>query len=358
MCFKKPSAVSCAFISFAIVITASGCGKNNNTSVSTAGTSSSSSGNQSSGTTLSFTPQEFAATLAANTTPAAYGANGTIYTYAGSEVVKSPDLQGPNNVVISSPSIGTFAINLNVFDGMTVQQAVSAYVKLQQSGGETIVLPNGQTLTEGSGGYTYYPDPQPTTASSAGNSNSGSTGFVNNGSNSFSTGSNGSSGGTFVPYVAGVINVVSVEGMNSAGNILYQDLGGNLYQDQTGTKDVDLQRADLQDQKLDSEAQALQDKFEMSAESAHQLAVLADKVQETSASGTITDEARDEIARAALHVAGLTTDDVNDALAKMVQDGDQQAIDDLMDKAASNLGMPSSAGLRDQLLPALGIQFQ
>jgi len=158
--------------------------------------------------------------------------------------------------------------------------------------------------------------------------------------------------------VAGVINVVSVEGMNSAGNILYQDLGGNLYQDQTGTKDVDLQRAELQDQKLDGEAQALQDKFQMSAESAHQLAVLADKVQEASSSGTITDEARDEIARAALHVAGLTTDDVNDALAKMVQDGDQQAIDDLMDKAASNLGMPSSAGLRDQLLPALGIQFQ
>jgi len=49
---------------------------------------------------------------------------------------------------------------------------------------------------------------------------------------------------------------------------------------------------------------------------------------------------------------------VNDALAKMVQDGDQQAIDDLMNKAASNLGMSSSAGLRDQLLPALGIQFQ
>ena len=354
MHIKKLSAFSHAFISLAIVVTASGCGKNKSTPVST-GTSSSSSGGQSSGTTLSFTPQEFAAALAANSTPAAYGSNGTTYSYAGTEVVKSPDLQGPNNVVISTPSIGSFAINLNVFDGMTVQQAVSAYVKIQEAGGQAIVLPNGQTLTEGSGGYTYYPDPQPTTAS-GGSGTSSSAGFVSGGTNS--TGSAGSNGEYFVPYVVGVINVVSVEGTNSADNILYRDQGGNLYQDQTGTKDVDLQRADLQNQKLDGEAQALQDKFQMSAESAHQLAVLADKVQEASSSGTITDETRDEIASAALKVAGLTTDDVNDALAKMVQDGDQQAIDDLMNKAASNLGMSSSAGLRDQLLPALGIQFQ
>ena len=74
-------------------------------------------------------------------------------------------------------------------------------------------------------------------------------------------------------------------------------------------------------------------------------------------SGQITEEDREAITHAALNVAGLSTDDVNAAIARMIKDGDKSAIDDLVNKAATNLGMPSSAGLRDQLLPALGINL-
>jgi len=125
----------------------------------------------------------------------------------------------------------------------------------------------------------------------------------------------------------------------------------------TDTKDVDLQRADLQGQNLDSQAQSISGQFGMSFESARQLAQLADKMSSLSASGAASEEGREEIAHAALAVAGISTDDVNNAIARVVKEGDQKAVTDLMDKAATNLGMQSSAGLRDQLLPTLGINF-
>jgi len=97
--------------------------------------------------------------------------------------------------------------------------------------------------------------------------------------------------------------------------------------------------------------------FGMTFESARQLAQLADKMSALSASGAVSEEARDDIAQAALAVGGISTDDVNSAIASMVKNGDQTAVQALMDKAAANLGMTSSAGLRDQLLPSLGINL-
>ena len=108
---------------------------------------------------------------------------------------------------------------------------------------------------------------------------------------------------------------------------------------------------------MDSQAQSISGQFGMSFESARQLAQLADKMSTLSASGAVSEEAREEIAHAALAVAGISTDDVNSAVASMIKDGDQKAVAALMDKAAANLGMTSSAGLRDQLLPTLGINF-
>jgi len=125
----------------------------------------------------------------------------------------------------------------------------------------------------------------------------------------------------------------------------------------TDTKDVDLQRAELQGQNLDSQAQSISGQFGMSFESARQLAQLADKMSTLSASGSVSEEDRETITHAALSIAGLSTDDVNAALQSMIKDGNQNAMDDLMNKAATNLGMTSSAGLRDQLLPTLGINF-
>ena len=94
----------------------------------------------------------------------------------------------------------------------------------------------------------------------------------------------------------------------------------------------------------------------MSFDSARQLAQLADQFSTLSSNGQITEEQREQITHAALSVAGLTTDDVNAAISDALQ-GNANAIDDLMNKAATNLGMQSSAGLRDQLLPSLGINF-
>jgi hypothetical protein len=46
---------------------------------------------------------------------------------------------------------------------------------------------------------------------------------------------------------------------------------------------------------------------------------------------------------------------MNSAIASMIKDGNSDAVNALMDKAATNLGMPSSTALRNQILPALGI---
>jgi hypothetical protein len=171
--------------------------------------------------------------------------------------------------------------------------------------------------------------------------------------------STGYSGGYTGPtYFAGDINAISTQTAGTNGTEVYEDYGGNLYTQNTDTKDVDLQRANLQDQKLDTAAHALVDQYQMSFENARQLAQLSDKLQTLTASGQITDEAREDLANSALGVAGISSDDVNNAAADMIQNGNQQAIQVLMDKAATNLGMPSSAGLRDQLLPSLGIHFE
>ena len=70
----------------------------------------------------------------------------------------------------------------------------------------------------------------------------------------------------------------------------------------------------------------------------------------------LTDDDRTAIADAALSVAGISNDDVTSAYANFVK-GDKTAVDGLLTQAAVNLGMPSSAGLRDQILPSLGINL-
>jgi len=338
----------------ALGVAGSGCGNKH-----TATTTITPPSGGSNGATLEFTPQQFAAALAATGSPT-NPANFIPTSYAGSTVLKSPDLQGPNNVVIYDATYSgrDYAIDLSVFTGMTVQQAVAAYIQVQNVTG-TMVLPNGKTLNVG-----WEPASAGSNGSAAYVSSTGSCGYSSGGSGG-SVGSSGLCGGP-VPtpptpvnlYTSGVINVVFPDGTNSSGNQLYQDLGGTVYADRTATKDVDLQRADLQDQKLDSAAQSLSDKFQMSFESARQLAQIADKLQNLNAAGQISDEDRDALSNSALGVAGLSADDVNGAVAQMIKDGNQQAINALMDKAATNLGMPSSAGLRDQILPALGILIQ
>ena len=70
----------------------------------------------------------------------------------------------------------------------------------------------------------------------------------------------------------------------------------------------------------------------------------------------MTDDDRVALADAALNVAGISNDQVTAAYANYMN-GDTTAVETLLTQAATNLGMPSSAGLKDQILPSLGINL-
>jgi hypothetical protein len=121
------------------------------------------------------------------------------------------------------------------------------------------------------------------------------------------------------------------------------------------SKDTDLMKSRLQARTVNQRAEFIASQFQMSFEGAKQLTQLSDKVQQMGAQGALTAADRAAITQSALKIAGVGTDEVDHAMSAMIQ-GDTRAADDLMAKAAKNLGMPSSAGLRDKLLPALGIE--
>jgi len=123
------------------------------------------------------------------------------------------------------------------------------------------------------------------------------------------------------------------------------------------THDTDLQRAEAQEQNLADRAQGISDQYQMTYEKAMELTKLADKVQAMTVQGQMTEDDRDAVVASAMGAAGVSEAEVNAAVASVAKDGNQNAINALMEKAAKNLGMPSSAGLRDQLLPSLGIQL-
>lgn len=121
------------------------------------------------------------------------------------------------------------------------------------------------------------------------------------------------------------------------------------------TRDVDLQRANYEQQALNARAQVVADKFQMNFDSAIQLTQLSDKIQVMKKQGQMTTADRDALTQSAFGIAGVTPDEVNNALSQSIA-GDDRATDELLDKAATNLGMPSGAALRDQLLPAMGVK--
>jgi hypothetical protein len=122
----------------------------------------------------------------------------------------------------------------------------------------------------------------------------------------------------------------------------------------TSTKDTDLQKAGVQTKSLEQRAQFIANQFSMSVGAATQLTQLSDRVKQMAVSGRMTSADRVAVTQSALGIAGLSTDQVNDAITRM-NSGDESAASALMQKAAVNLGMPSSAALRDKLLPALGV---
>lgn len=156
----------------------------------------------------------------------------------------------------------------------------------------------------------------------------------------------GSSGGCGGGPIGGPVGPVPYSGGESTAS----SFGGG------GTKDVDLQRQQLQQGDADARAQALADGFQMSFASAVQLVRLGDAVQQMTATGAMTDADRAAVTQSALSIAGISQDQVDRAVAD-AQQGDRASSEALLTQAAQNLGMPSSAALRDQLLPALGVNL-
>lgn len=124
-----------------------------------------------------------------------------------------------------------------------------------------------------------------------------------------------------------------------------------------GTKDVDLQKAGIQQASLNARGQFVANQFAMSVSSATQVVQLLDKVRAMTGSSQMTDADRAAVTQSALGIANVSADQVNDAIAHAAA-GDSTAADSLMTQAAQNLGMPSADVLRNKLLPALRIQTQ
>jgi hypothetical protein len=188
---------------------------------------------------------------------------------------------------------------------------------------------------------------------SSGSSSSGSVSSGSSSSGSYSSGSVSSGSSSSGGYSSGSVSSGSVSsGSSSSGTCsTCASLGG-------ATKDVDLQRAEVQQAAIEDRAQSLASSFSMNIESARQLTQLADKMNEfQSQSGGITTADQVALTNAALGVAGVSSNDLNSAIVKMTQNQDQSGVNDLLTKAAANLGMPSTAALRDQILPSLGINL-
>jgi hypothetical protein len=77
-------------------------------------------------------------------------------------------------------------------------------------------------------------------------------------------------------------------------------------------------------------------------------------MQALSTAGTLTDDDRMALADTALAVCKIKSEDATAAFAQMIKSNDRTAVNALIEQAATNLGMPSSAALRDQILPSLG----
>ena len=124
------------------------------------------------------------------------------------------------------------------------------------------------------------------------------------------------------------------------------------------TKDTDLQQAELQQQDSSARAQAMANEFQMSYDSAVKLTQLSDSIQAATVQGNMTAEDREAFVNSAMKIGGITADEVRNAITQKVVNNDSSQVQALADKIAANLGMPSSAGVTEKLLPAYGLNLQ
>jgi flagellar biosynthesis/type III secretory pathway protein FliH len=177
--------------------------------------------------------------------------------------------------------------------------------------------------------------------------NAGSSSGYNSGySDGYSAGSGDSSGQYSAGYNAGYNDGYSA-GYSSGGAAYGSSVIGS-------SKDTDLKKAQAQHLSLEDRANGIAQQMGMSVESAISMVQLTDQVKQMALAGQMTAADRMAIANSALKIAGVSTDEVNTAIASAMK-GDMSSANDLMDKAAKNLGMASGADVRDKLVPSLGL---
>jgi hypothetical protein len=183
---------------------------------------------------------------------------------------------------------------------------------------------------------------------STGGGGGGSTGGYVGGGGGSSGGYYGGGGGSSGGYYGG--GGGSSGGYYSSGSDGYTSVSGN-------TKDTDLQRAALQSQQIEDRAQGLASQFSMNIDAARQLTQISDKMAVLSSqTNGMTADDQASLMEAALGVVGITNEQVTGAVAAYGK-GDKSAINGLVGQAAVNLGMPSDAGLRETILPSIGINL-
>jgi hypothetical protein len=134
--------------------------------------------------------------------------------------------------------------------------------------------------------------------------------------------------------------------------------GGWNYSEETQTaQSSDEQRTIEKKKLLEQRAVELVERYQMKLESARKLTKLADQISRLSKANKLTVADQQDIADRALAVAGIQPQEVNDALGDIMNQRNERALDDLVVKAAKNLGMPSTAGIKEEILPKLGIRI-
>jgi hypothetical protein len=95
----------------------------------------------------------------------------------------------------------------------------------------------------------------------------------------------------------------------------------------------------------------------MNLDAARELTQISDKMAVlVNQNGGMTDDDRASLTESALGVVGITHDQVTEAYSAYFN-GDKSQVNNLVGQAATSLGMPSDAGLRETILPSIGINL-
>ena len=149
--------------------------------------------------------------------------------------------------------------------------------------------------------------------------------------------------------------VVNPIGNGPDGIPQYEGSNGTIYANEAATKDVDLQRAQMQSETTIRTAAALSAGFQMDFGAAMKITQLGERIKAMGAQN-LTTEDRAAVMSTLMGVSGITQQELNQTIIAGIQ-GDGQAVNTLLTKVSQNLGMPSSTILRDRLLPALGVNL-